>query len=143
MKNEIDRNAPITAFEGLAACASILWIVFFAVALGILTGCATKTRNVEIDGMFVQAESATLALGSVDVMAAPVGEESAIIKYGEDSAWLHPETKTHSIRIQLTGTNCVEKVDKIIEHICRAFIPTAAIVNGVTNAPSVRLKSEI
>lgn len=98
-------------------------------------GCVTKTRNVEIDGMFVQAESATLAIGSVDVMAAPVGEESAIIKYGEDTAWLHPETKTHSIRIQLTGTNCVEKVDKIIEHICRAFIPTAAIVNGVTNTP--------
>lgn len=97
----------------------------------LLCGCATKTRNVEIDGMFVQAESATLALGSVDVMAAPVGEESAIVKYGEDTAWLHPETKTHSIRIQLTGSNCVDKVDAIVEHICRAFIPTAAIVNGI------------
>lgn len=94
------------------------------------TGCATKTRNVELDGMFAQADSATLAIGSVDVMAAPVGEESAIIKYEEDTALLNPETKTHAIRIQLTGSNCVEKVDAIVERICRAFIPTAAIVNG-------------
>lgn len=101
------------------------------VAAGLCAaGCSTKTRNVEIDGMFVQAESATLAIGSVDVMAAPVGEESAIIKYEEDTALLNPETKTHAIRIQLTGSNCVEKVDEIVERICRAFIPTAAIVNG-------------
>ena len=102
----------------------------------VATGCATKTRNVEMDGMFVQADSATMAIGSIDVMAAPVGEESAIVKYGEDTAWLHPETKTHFIRIQLTGSNCVDRVDSIVEHICRAFIPTAAIVNGVapTNA---------
>lgn len=105
-------------------------IIVLCLASSVLIGCATKTRNVEIDGMFVQAESATLALGSVDVMAAPIGEESAIIKYGEDTAWLSPETKTHSIRIQLTGSNCVDKVDSIIEHICKAFIPTAAIVNG-------------
>ena len=107
-------------------------LLLFTCCLSVvqLCGCATKTRNVEIDGMFVQTESATLALGSVDVMAAPVGEESAIIKYGEDTAWLSPETKTHSIRIQLTGSNCVEKVDAIVEHICNAFIPTAAIVNG-------------
>ena len=104
----------------------------------LLIGCATKTRNVEMDGMFAQADSATLAIGSVDVMAAPVGEESAIIKYGEDTAWLSPETKTHSIRIQLTGSNCVDKVDTIVEHICKAFIPTAAIVNGI--APTNRVE---
>ena len=108
-----------------------LSIILTAINLcAVAAGCETKTRNVEIDGMFVQAESATLALGTVDVMAAPVGEESAIVKYGEDTAWLSPETKTHSIRIQLTGSNCVDKVDSIIEHICKAFIPTAAIVNG-------------
>lgn len=103
-------------------------------AIVALVGCATKTRNVELDGMFVQADSATLAVGSVDIMAAPVGEESAIIKYGEDTAWLHPETKTHSVRIQLTGSNCVDKVDRIVENICRAFIPTAAILSGATNS---------
>lgn len=103
-----------------ACCLSVL----------LLLGCTTKTRNVEMDGMFVQADSATLAIGSIDVMAAPVGEESAIIKYGEDTAWLSPETKTHSIRIQLTGSNCVDKVDSIIGKICKAFVPTAAIVNG-------------
>jgi len=112
-------------------------VVAAAVIVGFYcSGCATKTRNVEIDGMFVQAESQTVAIGSVDVMAAPVGEESAIVKYDEDTAWLSPSTKTHSIKIQLTGTNCTEKVDSIIEHICKAFIPTAAIVNGVTISPN-------
>ena len=109
----------------------ITHLLLSACCLVILSGCATKTRNVEMDGMFVQADSATLAIGSIDVMAAPVGEESAIIKYGEDTAWLHPETKTHFIRIQLTGSNCVDKVDTIVEHICKAFIPTAAIANGI------------
>ncbi len=102
-----------------------------ACALILLCGCATKTRNVEIEGMFTQAESATLAIGKVDVMATPQGEESAIIKYDEDTALLSPSTKTHEIKIQLTGTNCVDKVDAIIEHICRAFVPTAAIMKDI------------
>ena len=112
----------------------IITIMSAAAAALALAGCATKTRNVEMDGMFVQADSATMAIGSIDVMAAPVGEESAIIKYGEDTAWLHPETKTHFIRVQLTGTNCVEKVDSIVDHICKAFIPMTAILNGAERA---------
>ena len=116
----------------------ITHLLLSACCLVLLSGCATKTRNVEMDGMFVQADSATLAIGSIDVMAAPVGEESAIIKYGEDTAWLSPETKTHSIRIQLTGSNCVDKVDTIVEHICKAFIPTAAIFNVI--APTNRVE---
>lgn len=100
-----------------------------------LAGCATKTRNVEMDGLFVQADSATLALGSVDVMATPAGEEAAIVKYAEDTAWLATfrdnPVKTHFIRIQLTGTNSTAQVAPIVKDICRAFVPTAAIINGV------------
>lgn len=100
-----------------------------------MVGCATKTRNVEMDGLFVQADSATLALGSVDVMATPQGEEAAIVKYAEDTAWLATfrdnPVKTHFIRIQLTGTNSTAQVAPIVENICKAFVPTAAIVNGV------------
>ena len=110
----------IALAAALAACAA--------------AGCATKTRNVEMDGLFVQADSATLALGSVDVMATPAGEEAAIVKYAEDTAWLATfrdnPVKTHFIRIQLTGTNSTAQVAPIVKDICRAFVPTAAIVNG-------------
>lgn len=94
----------------------------FAAVAGLVCGCATKTRNVEIDGLFTQAEAGILAVGSVDVMAAPVGEESAIIKYEEDNAWLHPSMKLHSIRIQLTGTNCTTCVTGIVSSVCQAFV---------------------
>jgi len=139
LNNEIERDAPLTLSERIASGLIILWLMSVCFILSAFTsGCATKTRNVEVDGLFIN-ESGTLAIGSVDVMAAPIGEESAIIKYGEDTAWLSPSTKTHAIRIQLTGTNCTEKATGMVESICRAFVPAAAIVNGVsltTNAPS-------
>ena len=115
-------NKPLTTRERLAAGASILWLLFGPIAAALVCGCATKTRNVEIDGMFTQAEAGILAVGSVDVMAAPVGEESAIIKYEEDNAWLHPSMKLHSIRIQLTGTNCTTCVTGIVSSVCQAFV---------------------
>ena len=111
-----------------------LMMIALAVGAAALVGCATKTRNVEMDGLFVQADSATLALGSVDVMATPAGEEAAIVKYAEDTAWLATfrdnPVKTHFIRIQLTGTNSTAQVAPIVKDICRAFVPTAAIING-------------
>lgn len=125
-------DKPLTIKERCAAGASILWLLVGPIAAACIVGCATKTRNVEIDGMFTQAEAGILAVGSVDVMAAPVGEESAIIKYEEDTAMLSPSTKTHSIRIQLTGTNCTSCVTSIVTSICKAFVPTAAIVNGLS-----------
>ena len=45
----------------------------------ILVGCATKTRNVDLDGLFSQLGSQILAVGSVDVMATPQGEEAATL----------------------------------------------------------------
>ena len=126
---------PLTIKERVAAGIGLLWLVIGPVAAALLVaGCSTKTRNVEIDGMFTQAEAGILAVGSVDVMAAPVGEESAIIKYEEDTAWLSPATKTHSIRIQLTGTNCTSCVTSIVSSICGAFVPVVARSGGATNA---------
>lgn len=112
----------------------LMMMVALVAGAAALVGCATKTRNVELDGLFVQADSATLALGSVDVMATPAGEEAAIVKYAEDTAWLATfrdnPVKTHFIRIQLTGTNSTAQVAPIVKDICRAFVPTAAIING-------------
>lgn len=106
-------------------------ILFFgALAIMALCGCATKTRNIELDGMYV-SEAGTLAIGSLDVMAAPMGEESAMIRYEEDTSWLSPSTKTHEIKIMLTGTNAVSCATGIVENICKAFT-TVAVTNDVS-----------
>ena len=44
----------------------------------IVTGCATKSRTVDIKGMFV-SESGQLAIGYAHVDAIPEGTESAVI----------------------------------------------------------------
>lgn len=95
------------------------WLAALLAAL--LAGCATKTRSVDLDGMYV-SEAGTLAIGSVEVMAAPQGEESASIRYAEDTAWLSPTTKTHAIKIMLTGTNSVMSAKRIVSDICAAFV---------------------
>lgn len=120
----------VTRAEAVAAGVGLLWLLLGAFVIGaIFCGCSTKTRNVEVDGMFA-SDTGTLAIGSVDVIAAPVGEESATIRYDEDNAWLSPSMKLHAIRILLTGTNSVAAVTGIVESICRAFVPAAAIING-------------
>lgn len=107
------------------------WYFALILALAVIfCGCATKTRNVEIDGMYV-TDRGTLAIGSVDVMASPLGEESAMIRYEEDTAWLSPGVKTHEIKIMLTGTNAVASAEGIVESICKAFT-TVAVTNGVS-----------
>lgn len=94
--------------------------ILASAALPAICACATKTRNVELDGMYL-SEAGTLAIGSVDVMASPVGEETATVKYNEDTAWLSPSTKLHEIKIMLTGTNSVGEVKHIVRDICKAF----------------------
>lgn len=126
---EMDREcATLLAFVALMA---IVWIV--ALLCG---GCATKTRSVDLDGMYL-SEAGTLAIGSVEVQSAPVGEETAAIRYTEDTAWLSPSTKTHEIRILLTGTNSVKSAKSICASICDAFVKTAPAKDDEANAPEV------
>ena len=109
----------------------VLDIMMFAIGIALLavcTGCATKTRNIDLDGMYL-TEAGTLAIGSIEVMASPVGEESAAIRYAEDTAWLSPSTKTHEIKILLTGTNAVQSANGIVSNICAAFTATAPYNN--------------
>ena len=93
-----------------------------AILLGLclFTGCASKTRNLDLAGMYA-SEAGTVAIGKIELMSAPDGAESAAIRYKEDTAWLSPGTKTHEVKILLTGTNSVEKADGIVKHICEAF----------------------
>ena len=118
----------------LAAMSPVIGLAIVAMCAGCFS--PDKTRNVEIAGMYTVAEAGTLALGSVDVMAAPSGEETATMKYSEDTAWLSPQTKTHEIKVMLTGTNAVASAEKIVDSICRAFgfvtvAPVASVTNGV------------
>lgn len=114
---------------------------FFAVALTLLTGCGTtKTRSVELSGMYTNAKTGVLGIGVVDIMSAPQGEESATLKYSEDTAWLSPSTKTHEIKIMLTGTNSIEQTEKIVSHICHAF---GFVAVQPTNAPSEKVELPI
>lgn len=117
-----------TVKQTLAATAALIGLS------AALTGCVTKTRSIELAGMYA-SEAGTLAIGSVDIVAAPQGEETATIKYTEDTAWLSPSTKTHEIKIMLTGTNAVEKSEKIVESICKAFVAVAPTnrVEAATN----------
>jgi hypothetical protein len=101
--------------------------------LGVLaaSGCATKSRSVDMNGMYA-TDTGTLAIGSIEVMSAPVGEETAAIRYAEDTAWLSPTTKTHEIKILLTGTNSVTNAAIIVRDICSAFTAVAVTTNGVS-----------
>ena len=104
-------------------------VIFLSVvAIMALCGCSTKTRNIELDGLYV-TETGTLAIGSADVMSAPIGEETAAIRYEENTAWLSPSVKTHEIKIMLTGTNAVSGATGIVERICNAFATVVATNN--------------
>ena len=94
-------------------------------ATTLLAGCATKTRSIDLAGMYA-SESGTLALGKIEVQSAPEGVESAAIRYTEDTAWLSPTTKTHSIKILLTGTNAVGSAKSIVKSICNTFTAKTA-----------------
>lgn len=116
-------------------------------AAATMIGCkSSRVKNVELDGLFLQGDTGTMAIGSIDVMASPKGEESAVIKYDQDTPWINPTGKSmNHIKIMLTGTNSTDKADAIVEHICMAFVPTAAILSGEpvsTNAfPTVKSSS--
>lgn len=114
-------------------------IILMALCVAILTGCTSdRVKSVELDGLFLQGDTGTMAIGSVDVMASPKGEESAVIKYDQDTPWINPTGKSmNHIKIMLTGTNATDKADAIVDHICKAFVPTAAILSDMafpTNA---------
>lgn len=103
------------------------------IAISLLSGCGTaRTRNTDLAGMYA-SEAGAVAIGKIEVQSAPEGVESASIRYAEDTAWLSPSTKTHSIKILLTGTNAVGSAKGMVADICRAFVD-AKIKS--TNAPA-------
>lgn len=107
-------------------------MIIVAVALAI-TGCATKSIVADGKGMYANTKTGVVGIGSFDIEAIPEYTEAAFVRYAEDTAWLSPSTKTHSVKIILTGTNSVENVDSIVKSICEAFAKTpAAKASGKT-----------
>jgi len=107
--------------------------LLFAALIMAIAGCATKTRTIDMMGMYA-TERGSLAIGKINVQAIPEGTDAALIKYSEDNAWLAPSMKLHEIGITLTGTNAVASATGIVEAICRAFQATApAIATAATN----------
>ena len=104
----------------------VLDIIIFAVGvalLGICTGCATKSRHLDISGAYLN-QAGTVAIGSIEVQSAPEGVESAMVSYEDSAAWFS-DAKEHRIRILLTGTNAVCSATSIVSNICAAFTATA------------------
>ena len=96
--------------------------------IAVCAGCTTKTRSVDMSGMYI-TDTGTLAIGSIEIMSAPHGEETAAIRYAEDTAWLSPSTKVHEIKILLTGTISVTNASLIVRDICKAFMAVSSPTN--------------
>lgn len=99
-------------------------LLIIAALAAVATGCATKTRNVEINGLFTQAEAGMLAVGSVDVMATPAGEEGAMVKFAKDYNFFQSQPN-YDIKVQMTGTNSVQRLPDVVQSICEAFVAVA------------------
>lgn len=123
-------NEPLSLVERIGAGVAILWMILGVLAVGVaFCGCSSKTRTVDVGGMFTQAELGMLAIGSVEVMSSPSGEESALIRYVEDCALLNSSMMLRNLSIQLTGTNAVQGAEKIASEICRAIVDSALLTN--------------
>lgn len=114
-------------------------------ALAALSGCAqspAKMRDIDLKGMYVNGYSETLAIGTGKITSIPGEREAMAAHYEEDTAWLHPETKIHTVDIFLVGTNTVSNSTKIVEAICKAFsdiVPASSSERGqAANEPEAK-----
>lgn len=71
--------------------------------------------------MWANGKTGSVAIGQLDIEAIPEGVVSARFSYDEDTAWLQPQIKTHKVRVTLTGTNALDKIDGIARAICEAY----------------------
>lgn len=103
--------------------SSFAGIAIFA-ALFLFAGCATapKAKDVNLKGMYANAATETVAIGTAKITMLPESLESFVAHYSEDTAWLRPSEKTHALDIYMTGTNCTSSASKVVDAICRAFV---------------------
>ena len=100
----------------------------FAVAM---TGCTgPRVVDAEAQGMYVNAASETLAIGSGSITTIPGDREASVGHYEEDTAWLSPSTKTHKFDVFLVGTNATQQAATIVEAICKAYGTVAPVISS-------------
>ena len=108
----------------------ILAAVCAAMAIA-LTGCGTpRLTDAEAKGMYVNAATETLAIGSGSITTIPGDKEAAVGHYEEDTALLSPSTKTHKFDFFLVGTNSTQQAVEIVNSICKAYASVAPILSS-------------
>lgn len=110
-----------------------------ALAAVVFAGCSTppKTRSSEATGMYANAASQTVAIGSVKVLSAPEGEESATLRFEKSYNYFQSQPN-YSIDILVSGTNSTAQVTDIVANICEAFVASRGGVQDDTpNEPKM------
>lgn len=108
----------------------ILAAVCAAMAIA-LTGCGTpRVVDAEAKGMYLNAATETLAIGSGSVTTIPAEREAFAGHYEEDTALLSPSTKTHKFDVFIVGTNATQQASKIVDSICKAYGTVAPILSS-------------
>ena len=108
----------------------ILAAVCAAMAIA-LTGClGPRVTDAEAQGMYVNAATETLAIGSGSVTTIPGDREASVGHYEEDTAWLSPSTKTHKFDFFLVGTNSTQQAAEIVKSICKAYSSVAPTISS-------------
>lgn len=97
-------------------------VIAVAYCCGGCTSAAPKAKDVAAKGMYANAATETVAIGSVKLTKLPDSIESFVAHYSEDTAWLKPSEKTRFLDIYMTGTNCTASAGKVVEQICKAFV---------------------
>jgi len=104
-------------------------------------GCKSdRVKDLELEGMFTQAESGTVAIGSIEIQAAPVASESVALKMWWDSPLLAPSEVRPCARLMMSGTNTCAKADEIVQAITKAI--GINFYKGGTNAVTSAEKKE-
>ena len=101
----------------------IILLALMCAIIFILTGCGTppKVVDAEAQGMYVNAATETLAIGSGSITTIPSDREAFAGHYEEDTAWLSPSTKTHKFDVFIVGSNSTSQSSSIIKDICMAY----------------------
>ena len=96
-------------------------IVVLAAAVA-LCGCVTEEKAVDVagKGMWANAKSGKIAIGSLSVSTIPADTESAVLRIDEDTAWIS-DRFTRDIDLRLTGTNSVSHLSDALREICATF----------------------
>ena len=106
-------------------------LILALVVAAAICGCVTEEKAVDVagKGMWANAKSGKIAIGSLSVSTIPADTESAVLRIDEDTAWIS-DRFTRDIDLRLTGTNSVSHLSEAIREICATFAaPTNAAVS--------------